>query len=251
MSQSNHRDEPADHDLQFETAEPLQADEGSDTVCAACQRPIDSQYFALQDQVICPTCAANLNPPVTGTRVSRLAKATLVGVAAGLVGALIWFVIRRVAHIEIGLVAILVGYLVGKGVLYGSGNRGGRRYQVLAVVITYACIAANYVPDIVEAFVSEIREERANDPDAQAAADDAEPVSTVDMIKAIAIVSALVFGVALAAPFLGGAQSVMGLVIIGIALWQAWALAKRRVLPLSGPYQIGNDGPGSPREQLA
>src|SRR6185312_6446610 len=80
-----------------------------------------------------------------------------------LIGAVIWFVIRRATQLEIGLVAILVGFLVGKAVRSGSGNRGGRGYQVLAVLITYCCIAANYMPDIIEAIFTQAKASHAAD----------------------------------------------------------------------------------------
>jgi len=43
----------------------------------------------------------------------------------------------------------------------------------------------------------------------------------------------------LAAPFLAGAQNLIGLLIIGFALWEAWKFNARRQVPISGPYQIG------------
>ena len=54
----------------------------------------------------------------------------------------------------------------------------------------------------------------------------------------------LVFGVALlaalacAAPFLAGVQNVMGLVIIGIGLFEAWKFNKRREWRITGPHAI-------------
>ena len=49
---------------------------------------------------------------------------------------------------EIGLIAIQVGFLVGGAVRAGSEGRGGRGYQVLAVLLIYISICANYMPDI-------------------------------------------------------------------------------------------------------
>jgi hypothetical protein len=36
-----------------------------------------------------------------------------------------------------------------------------------------------------------------------------------------------------------GAQSVIGLLIIGFALWEAWKFTAHRPLPISGPYHMG------------
>ena len=45
---------------------------------------------------------------------------------------------------EIGLVAIVVGLLVGGAVRKGSGARGGWFYQLMAVALTYAAISGSY-----------------------------------------------------------------------------------------------------------
>ena len=46
----------------------------------------------------------------------------------------------------LGLIAVLVGWMVGKAVLAGSGNRGGRAFQVMAVALTYCAIVMSNVP---------------------------------------------------------------------------------------------------------
>ena len=152
-------------DLQFTTAEPASdqpvANLGGQN-CVVCTRPIESTYFAVGDKLICPGCRDRLMAPPAGTKIGRLVKATVFGVAAGLVGAAIWYAIRRAAHLEIGLVAILLGWMVGKAVHRGSNFSGGLGYQILAVLITYSCIASTYAPDIVEAIIKSRREERAN-----------------------------------------------------------------------------------------
>ncbi len=53
---------------------------------------------------------------------------------------------------------------------------------------------------------------------------------------AIAAVILVVFlmGLSLAAPFLGGVQNVIGLLIIGFALWEAWKINRRKPLPITG-----------------
>ncbi len=204
-------------DLQFTTVEPAvaagSAAKPSGEVCLGCKRPIESTYFAIAGKVVCPKCAARFKAPLAGNPLLRVGKATLLGLGAGLVGALVWFAIRRFAHLQIGLVAIAVGYMIGKAVRKGSGGRGGRGYQVLAVVLTYCCIAANYMPDVLEALSAH------------------NSTVTPELIV-------FAFGYSLALPFLSGAQNFIGLLIIAFALWQAWKLTARCRLPITGPYYI-------------
>jgi len=63
---------------------------------------------------------------------------------------------------------------------------------------------------------------------------DAESTTTVNPLVAIAIL----IGFLLALPFLGGIQNIMGLVIIGIGLYEAWKLNCPRVLEITGPHTI-------------
>ncbi len=244
-------------DLQFTTAEPAAAEAASDrgaVSCTLCSQPIGSQYYALAEHVICPACCQPPLAPPQGRGFVRLVKAAVFGIAAGLVGAAIWFAIRRVANMEIGLVAVLVGFMVGKAVHKGSNNKGGLGYQLLAVVITYCCIVTNYVPDTAEALLKIAREKKAEQAaqlhgqgnavadnaaagQPNAAAQPVEPLKLSPLKWAILLVVAFVLSLAL--PFLMGFDNLIGLLIIGFALWEAWKFNARREPPITGPYEMG------------
>jgi hypothetical protein len=55
------------------------------------------------------------------------------------------------------------------------------------------------------------------------------------------LLAAVLFGFAFAAPFLSGASNIIGILIIGIALYEAWKLNKR--VPVSGPFQFAAEPP--------
>ena len=240
-------------DLQFDVAE-LPVATGAVAVapqraCIGCRRPIVGTYFAIGDRLVCPSCRAQVDVALPGSGFARLIRATVFGLGAGLLGAAIWFAIRKVAGLQIGLVAVLVGYLVGKAVKNGSGNRGGRGYQVLAVALTYACIAANYMPDVYQGLM-EARD--------QAVATDTRngtppPRSTMPLPVKVVIRLAITFVLALALPFLMATKNPIGLLIIGFALWEAWKFTARRRLAITGPYQVspGPGGPGLPTAGVA
>ena len=54
-----------------------------------------------------------------------------------------------VTHLYIGYVALAVGWLVAKAMMMGSKGAGGTRYQLAAVVLTYAAISLASVPILV------------------------------------------------------------------------------------------------------
>jgi hypothetical protein len=62
------------------------------------------------------------------------------GFGAAVLGAGIYFGIAALTGYEFGLVAIVVGVLVGSAVRKGSNGRGGWRYQLLAKFLTYTAV---------------------------------------------------------------------------------------------------------------
>ena len=229
-------------DLQFDRAEPAAPPVGVGeavpattaapgagpagvTACAACGAPITDVYFEAKGKVVCPRCRdAVMAQQAAGSGGARLFKATVFGIAAGIVGAAIWYAVRAGTGYEVGLIAIVVGVLVGGAVKAGAKGRGGVGYQLLAVFLTYISIAANYVPDVVRAL-------RANEDVG------GNPVALVIVTAITAVV----------APFLGGLKNIIGLLIIGFALYQAWVINKPSRITFNGPYRLAPAGAAGAR----
>ena len=68
------------------------------------------------------------------------------------------------------------------------------------------------------------------------------PLSLLGWLGAIAFLIGFIYAV----PFLGGAQNIMGLIIIGIGLYEAWVLNRAAPLVVTGPYQLGRANPVPP-----
>src|SRR5262249_59140123 len=86
---------------------------------------------------------------------------------AATVGAVIYYAFVRATGANWALIAIVVGFMVGGAVRKGTGNRGGRLYQLLAVFLTYSSIVAMNVPLLIEEFLKRSDE----DPPARVAAE--------------------------------------------------------------------------------
>lgn len=227
--------------------------------CAACGREIRGEYYTVNGHVTCASCRAAIADHGTGRAgVRGVLTAIALGSAAGLAGAVVWWAIRRYASLEVGLIAIAIGHFVGLGVRRGSGGRGGRGFQVLAVALTYFWITANYVPDIVQGVME--RDETAavgtatpGDEPASTESAAATPVSVdtpdAPSLSALLLAIAFLFGIALAAPFLQGVGNVIGVLIISFGLWQAWKLNARAELAIDGPFRLDAAAPpASPAE---
>lgn len=76
------------------------------------------------------------------TEGANMVGALLYGLVAGAVGAAVWFAIVVVTNFQIGLLAVIIGALVGTGVLIGSGRKRNMRLQLLSVALTLAAMAA-------------------------------------------------------------------------------------------------------------
>ena len=55
-------------------------------------------------------------------------------------GTIIYWALAALTGIEASLIGIPVGLVVGQAMYYASGKRGGRSYQVLAVLLAFARI---------------------------------------------------------------------------------------------------------------
>jgi hypothetical protein len=58
-----------------------------------------------------------------------IVMAGVFGLGAGIVGAVIYYAVIAITNFEIGLVAILIGYMVGQAVRKGARGRGGLRFS--------------------------------------------------------------------------------------------------------------------------
>ena len=159
---------------------------------------------------------------------------------------------------EVGLIAIVVGFMVGTAVRKGSQGRGGWKYQALAMFLTYTSIVSSYVPLLIQEFAKESSLTTIDGSDttvvesvgdsagapaatpAPATADsltfipDSDPPGLVDFVLAIGLMLGLLY----ALPFLAGLENILGLAIIGFGVYQAWKLNQRAELKVTGPFKV-------------
>lgn len=213
-----------DEDLQFDRTE--RTETAAVALCGYCNQPLDGSYYQINGRAACQGCHAQLMASLEkhGPVVSFVV-ASAFGTAAAALGGLVWYAVRALTGYEVGLIAVAVGFGVGFAVHKGSNNRGGPLYQALAILLTYLGICAQYVPDLWKGF----REQ----PDAPTGA-------------GLAVAFVLVCVLSLAAPFLAGFQNVIGILIIGFALYEAWKLNKRVPLAVSGPFRVEAAAPPMP-----
>lgn len=135
-----------DEPLQFDEAE-YGAEAPVGLSCSTCSTPIQDHYYETAGQVVCESCRGRIEAAyLGGSRFGRLAKAAIFGSFAAALGAILYYIIVQATGYNIGLVAIVVGLMVGAAVRSGSGARGGWGYQLLALFLTYSAIAGMLAP---------------------------------------------------------------------------------------------------------
>jgi hypothetical protein len=109
---------------------------------------------------------------------------------------------------------------VGMAVMKGSGSRGGVPFQILAVALTYLAIAGTYLPSVM-GVLAEL---------------DTSNLNAQNVTKIVTML-----GLALAVPFLMGFENIIGLLIIGFGLYQAWKGTKKLEINIMGPFDINKE----------
>jgi hypothetical protein len=195
--------------MQFDRAEPLTP--AAPPVCVLCGKLLAGTYYSIQGRSACAACGERMKAATADSfDRDRFLKALLLGVGVvAVIGALNGFIASH-WDISVGLPSLLSSILVGYAVRRGSGNRGGRPYQVLAVLLSYLAIAIMFIPAI------RLRE------------------GSLTLSRALEPLWVL-----LIAPFLNGTQGLLLWSMFGFALSLSWRLNRTLAVDLRGPFALG------------
>jgi hypothetical protein len=101
--------------------------------------------------VFCGSCFAALKQHLEaelqrqGANINYV-NAALGGMVGGALGAVVWWGFTVVTHVSFGLVAVVIGYLAGKGVVMAAGGKRAVGLQVMSMVIAAVAYAfASYL----------------------------------------------------------------------------------------------------------
>lgn len=148
---------------------------------------------------------------------SAFLRAIVFGLGAAIVGSLVYAAFTIATHIVIGYVALGVGYMVGKAMMAGSGQRGGRNYQIASAILTYLAVSMTAVTEILWSLH--------------------QRGATLGHISPELGFVLLKYG--LTSPFLGltnGIGGIISLFILFIALRAAWRLTSASANTASHPF---------------
>jgi hypothetical protein len=245
---------PSPEPLQFEAAEIESSPIGA---CQRCGGGLGQAYYQVDGVVACQGCAERrLAEWNGGSFLKRVMGGLFVGLLGAALGCGIYWAVLAIAGMEIGLIAIVTGLAVGLGVKIGSGGRGGRIFQIMAVLLTYGAIATSYAIVAEREFSAYAREilakgaasapasvsEPASMP-ASAPVEDGSDASRELTPEEARFALSIPWGVrvAMLVPFAAMLPilsfHVIGALIIAFALYEAWKIAGAAPPPVAGPFR--------------
>ena len=186
----------AGEDLDFERATYAQSDAGPP--CANCNRPLTDEYWEFSSRPICANCKGQIAAVLEASQSkAAFVRAIVQGGGVAVACGIGYGVFVALTGYQLALITIGIAFVVAKVIRKCSAGVGGRRYQVLAVVLTYLASTMGYAPAMLEDFGVGI----------------------------------------LAAPFIAATQAPIGLLIVAFGLWEAWKLTGGVPMVLGGPYR--------------
>ena len=193
----------------------------------------------------CPSCAERLKREGPQDNHAAFVRGLLFGIGGAIIGLVIYATFTIMTGLYLGYIALAVGYIVAKAVMLGSKGIGGRRYQIAAVLLTYAAVSMAAIPIYIHAAMqhngtsgSQAKQIAPNQQDSESASK-AQDQQAPKMNLAAAIGYLALVG--LASPFLelqNPVFGIIGLVILLVGIRIAWRMtAGTSQLEIFGPYE--------------
>ena len=206
-------------------------------------------YFEADQSVICAACHARLTAQQPADAAEgRFARGLAFGLLAALAAAAAYVALLATTGRELTPAVFLVGLVVGKAVRVGARGRGGRRFQWLAVGLTYLAIATTYVPFVVKGYspassrssaeATELAFPAATASFLTVATPPPEPLAARSSLGGTAVGFGGLLLLAVAAPLLESANNILATLVMFAALLQAWRMNRRVELRVTGPYRV-------------
>jgi hypothetical protein len=224
-------------DLNFERATYAQSEAGPP--CANCNGPLSDEYWEFSSRPICGNCKGQIAAMLEASQSrATFIRAMLLGGATAFGCGVAYAIFVALTNYQLALITIGIAFVIAKVIRKCSGGTGGRRYQVLAVILTYLASAMGYAPAVMAGLTGTTEEPAAASGTSAPAPTPRKP-STSEEVSAFGLVMAAGFflAITLAAPFLAAMDAPIGLLIVGFGLWEAWKLTGGVPMVLGGPYR--------------
>jgi uncharacterized protein (DUF983 family) len=114
--------------------------------CQFCRQLIGRRYYRVNSAMACAACGERAQHELPKDGHSQFVRGLIFGIGAAILGLILYATFEIATGLIVGYVSLAVGYIVGKGIKMGSRGAGGRKYQIAAVLLTYAAVSLAAVP---------------------------------------------------------------------------------------------------------
>jgi hypothetical protein len=222
---------------QFATAE--YSSQPDAAVCKSCGKSMAGAYYRVSGVPVCGNCTQRIKDQMPVDSRSAFVRGTFFGVGGAILGLALYVGFAIATGWIVGFVSLAVGYIVGKAIMFGSGDVGGRRYQVAAVLLTYIAVSMAAVPIA----ISQQMKQKSVQQHAQASDPAIAAQAKMRPLRALGVLTVI----GLASPFLdlsNPTHGVIGLIILFVGIRIAWRLTAGNVVNITGP--INDPAPAAP-----
>jgi hypothetical protein len=210
--------------------------------------------------MVCGSCADRVKRELPQDSHAAFMRAIMYGLVGFFIGLVLYAGFVIATGISIGYIALAVGWIVGKAMMLGSKGVGGRRYQIVAVLLTYAAVSIAFVPIM----IYYVKKDRAEHPKVQQVSangastsanagqdgraesgQDSSPTTAAETPKqrpSLASLAGTLVLWGLASPFLrlsSNPMAFIGLIILFVGMQFAWKMtAGRPGVQIAGPFEL-------------
>jgi hypothetical protein len=252
---------------QFGTAE--YAGASGQERCQTCKKALGSQYYRVNGVLSCAYCGEQAKLRLPKDSHQSFVRGLLFGIGGAILGLIGYAAFGIITGLMVGYISLAVGWLVGKAMMKGSNGIGGRRYQIAAVLLTYAAVSMAAIPIGISQYIKEDKAKKQGIVKhvSPAAAQAQHPVPAADAITTVVTPEPSVetdatspvpssepsesrktsigaaFGMlallGLTSPFMelqDPVHGVIGLVILFVGIRIAWKLTEGAKIEILGPF---------------
>lgn len=112
--------------------------------CSECNTLLteDADREITDDGTFCRSCFVNLTTQLKQALAQQgegidYPKALVGGLLGGVIGILVWWGVTAMTGWSIGIVAVVIGVAVGKGILLLSNNKRSRNLQIMSLAVSF------------------------------------------------------------------------------------------------------------------
>src|SRR5438128_12480522 len=133
--------------------EPVDDANTGDIRCLECSTPISEGVATVRTArgVFCAACFARLTQQAHQVLAAQsenidFTRALAGALLGGIGGAVVWWGVTIATHVSFGLVAIVIGVAVGKGIVMLTGGKRAQSPQVMSVIVAAGAYAVGPHP---------------------------------------------------------------------------------------------------------